>query len=135
MDLPFGPQPATTAGGLLRPTLDPNEYRKLLYVPEEHLLAVISGYNDKDTKWPWFLRFYGDAVFYTNNWPRGMKAVYTTDGTDWLPVDISQVGPMELATARFSPPMMVRTIRFELTQSHSPEWWSICELYVFSPTG
>jgi len=81
------------------------------------------------------LDHYGVKSFYTNNWPRGMKAVYTTDGTDWLPVDISQVGPMELATARFSPPMMVRTIRFELTQSHSPEWWSICELYVFSPTG
>jgi type 1 glutamine amidotransferase len=29
----------------------------------------IAGYNDKDTKWPWFLRFYGDAVFCTNNWP------------------------------------------------------------------
>jgi type 1 glutamine amidotransferase len=29
----------------------------------------IAGYNDKDTKWPWFLQFYGDAVFYTNNWP------------------------------------------------------------------
>jgi type 1 glutamine amidotransferase len=29
----------------------------------------IAGYNDKDTKWPWFLEFYGGAVFHTNNWP------------------------------------------------------------------
>ena len=29
----------------------------------------VAGYNDKDTKWPWFLGFYGDAVFHSNNWP------------------------------------------------------------------
>lgn len=29
----------------------------------------VSGYNDKDTHWPWFLGFFGGAVFYNNNWP------------------------------------------------------------------
>lgn len=29
----------------------------------------VSGYNDKDTKWPWFVHFFGDAVFYNNSWP------------------------------------------------------------------
>lgn len=29
----------------------------------------VSGYNDKDTKWPWFVDFMGGAVFYDNNWP------------------------------------------------------------------
>ncbi len=29
----------------------------------------VSGYNDKDTKWPWFVKFMGGAVFYNNNWP------------------------------------------------------------------
>lgn len=29
----------------------------------------VSGYNDKDTRWPWFVRFLGGAVFYNNNWP------------------------------------------------------------------
>jgi type 1 glutamine amidotransferase len=29
----------------------------------------VSGYNDKDTHWPWFVDFMGGAVFYTNNWP------------------------------------------------------------------
>ncbi len=29
----------------------------------------VAGYNDKDTKWPWFVRFFGGAVFYNNNWP------------------------------------------------------------------
>ncbi len=81
------------------------------------------------------LDHYGVKSFYTNNWPRGIRATYTTDGENWLPVDVSQVGPMALATVRFEPPTTVRSIRFELTQSHSPEWWSICELYVFSPTG
>ena len=28
----------------------------------------VSGYNDKYTKWPWFVDFLG-AVFYINNWP------------------------------------------------------------------
>jgi len=29
----------------------------------------VAGYNDKTTKWPWFVDFMGGAVFYTNNWP------------------------------------------------------------------
>jgi uncharacterized protein len=28
-----------------------------------------AGYNDAGTKWPWFVRFLGGAVFYGNNWP------------------------------------------------------------------
>ena len=28
-----------------------------------------SGYNDKDTNWPWFVDLLGGAVFYSNNWP------------------------------------------------------------------
>lgn len=29
----------------------------------------IAAYNDRDTHWPWFVRFLGGAVFYSNNWP------------------------------------------------------------------
>lgn len=29
----------------------------------------ISGYNDKDTNWPWFVDFLGGGVFQTNSWP------------------------------------------------------------------
>jgi uncharacterized protein len=29
----------------------------------------VSAYNDKYTKWPWFVEFLGGAVFYNNNWP------------------------------------------------------------------
>jgi len=29
----------------------------------------VSGYNDRDTNWPWFVEFMGGAVFYSNNWP------------------------------------------------------------------
>jgi len=29
----------------------------------------VSGYNDKDTKWPWFVKFFGGAIFYNNSWP------------------------------------------------------------------
>jgi type 1 glutamine amidotransferase len=28
-----------------------------------------AAYNDKNTKWPWFLKFIGGGVFYCNNWP------------------------------------------------------------------
>jgi len=29
----------------------------------------VAGYNDRTTHWPWFVRFLGGAVFYTNSWP------------------------------------------------------------------
>lgn len=29
----------------------------------------VAGYNDKSTNWPWFVDFFGGAVFYNNNWP------------------------------------------------------------------
>jgi uncharacterized protein len=29
----------------------------------------VSGYNDKNTKWTWFVQFLGGAVFHSNNWP------------------------------------------------------------------
>jgi type 1 glutamine amidotransferase len=59
----------------------------------------VSGYNDKDSKWPWFVRFFGGAVFYNNNWPplpakllvedtlhavtRDMPAWYTSPINEW----------------------------------------------------
>ncbi|MBV8551853.1 MAG: ThuA domain-containing protein [Acidobacteriaceae bacterium] len=29
----------------------------------------VAAYNDRDTKWPWFVDFLGGTVFYGNNWP------------------------------------------------------------------
>lgn len=29
----------------------------------------VAAYNDRDSKWPWFLDFLGGGVFYRNNWP------------------------------------------------------------------
>jgi uncharacterized protein len=29
----------------------------------------VSGYNDKDTNWPWFIDFLGGGVFHINSWP------------------------------------------------------------------
>lgn len=29
----------------------------------------VAAYNDRSTKWPWFVDFLGGAVFYRNNWP------------------------------------------------------------------
>jgi type 1 glutamine amidotransferase len=29
----------------------------------------IAAYNDRDTHWPWFVKFLGGGVFYGNNWP------------------------------------------------------------------
>ena len=28
-----------------------------------------AAYNDKNTNWPWFVKFLGNGVFYCNNWP------------------------------------------------------------------
>jgi uncharacterized protein len=40
----------------------------------------VAGYNDKTTKWPWFVNFLGGAVFYNNNWPP-LPAKLTIDDT------------------------------------------------------
>ena len=29
----------------------------------------VAAYNDKDTRWPWYVDFLGGGVFYRNNWP------------------------------------------------------------------
>lgn len=38
----------------------------------------VAAYNDRDTKWPWLLKFLGGGVFYRNNWPP-MPAKLTVD--------------------------------------------------------
>lgn len=38
----------------------------------------IAAYNDKGTRWPWFLSFLGGGVFYGNNWPP-MPVTLTVD--------------------------------------------------------
>ncbi len=59
----------------------------------------VAGYNDKTTKWPWFVDFLGGAVFYTNNWPplpaklivddrahpvtKGLPASYLAPANEW----------------------------------------------------
>ena len=59
----------------------------------------VSGYNDRHTRWPWFVEFLGGAVFYTNNWPllpadlivedrthpttRRLPAAYTAPADEW----------------------------------------------------
>lgn len=70
---------------------------------------------------------------YTNDWPRGIRASYTSDGKTWHDVAASPAGPMQPVTVRFDPAETVRTIRFETTEYHTPEWWSIHETYVFAP--
>ncbi len=41
----------------------------------------VAAYNDKNTKWPWFVDFLGGGVFYCNNWPpQPVKVV--ADNTD-----------------------------------------------------
>ena len=43
----------------------------------------VAGYNDKTTKWPWFVNFLGGAVFYNNNWPP-LPAKLTVDDTSHI---------------------------------------------------
>ncbi|MDB4921748.1 ThuA domain-containing protein [Mucilaginibacter sp.] len=40
----------------------------------------VSGYNDKYTKWPWFVSFLG-ATFYNNNWPPLPAKMIVDDNT------------------------------------------------------
>jgi hypothetical protein len=40
---------------------------------------------------------------------------------------------MKPATVTFDPPRRLRAIRFELTEAHIADWWSIYEVYVFAP--
>lgn len=41
----------------------------------------VSGYNDKDSHWPWFVSFLGGAVFYNNNWPPLAAQLIVDDNT------------------------------------------------------
>ena len=36
-----------------------------------------AAYNDKNTRWPWFVNFLGGGVFYCNNWPPQPALVVT----------------------------------------------------------
>jgi uncharacterized protein len=53
----------------------------------------IAAYNDRDTKWPWFLRFLGGGIFYGNNWPPLPALVHVDDSshpaTRRLPIDFA----------------------------------------------
>jgi hypothetical protein len=81
------------------------------------------------------LDHHGTYTIYTNDWPRGVRATATVDGDTWSPVAASQAGPNQPVTVRFDPPQLIKAIRLELTERHSPEWWSIHEIYVFGPAG
>jgi len=41
----------------------------------------VAGYNDKYTQWPWFVSFFGGAVFYNNNWPPLPAKLVVDDNT------------------------------------------------------
>lgn len=59
----------------------------------------VAGYNDRTTHWPWFVRFLGGAVFYSNSWPplparlvvddtthpvtRGLPTAFTAPQNEW----------------------------------------------------
>lgn len=77
------------------------------------------------------LDHHGIYTIYTNDWPRGLRAFATADGEAWSPVAVSPAGPNQPATVRFDPPQLVKALRFELTRYHSPEWWSVHEIFVF----
>jgi len=47
-----------------------------------------SGYNDKDTNWPWFVGFLGGAVFFSNNWPPLPAKLVIDDRTHPVVTDI-----------------------------------------------
>jgi hypothetical protein len=76
----------------------------------------------------------GSTGPYISDWPRGIKARFTTNGRTWRSVRVAPAGPMKPAVVTFDWPQKVRAIRFELTETHSPEWWSIYEALVFAPT-
>lgn len=71
---------------------------------------------------------------YISDWPRGIKARFTTDGRTWRSAQVAPAGPMQPAAVTFDRPQAVRAICFELTETHSPEWWTIYEVLVFAPT-
>jgi formylglycine-generating enzyme required for sulfatase activity len=41
----------------------------------------VAGYNDKYTKWPWFVDFLGGSVFYSNSWPPIPARLLVDDNT------------------------------------------------------
>jgi tetratricopeptide (TPR) repeat protein len=80
------------------------------------------------------LDHHGLYTFYTNDWPRSLQASATADGQTWRPVEVSPGGPNQPATVHFDPPQTVQAVKFQLTKTHAPEWWSVYEVFVFGPT-
>lgn len=72
---------------------------------------------------------------YISDWPRGIKARFTSNRQTWRSAHVAPAGPMQPAAVTFDRPQAVRAIRFELTETHSPESWSIYEVFVFGPAG
>jgi uncharacterized protein len=50
----------------------------------------VAGYNDAYTKWPWFVNFFGGAVFYNNNWPPLPAAMIVDDRNNPVTKDLPQ---------------------------------------------
>ena len=49
-----------------------------------------AGYNDEDTKWPWFVNFMGGTVFHSNSWPPLPAKLVIDDATDATAARIPQ---------------------------------------------
>ena len=52
-----------------------------------------SGYNDKDTHWPWYVDFLGGAVFYANSWPPLPAQLV------WMTAHIQPLTPCPISTS------------------------------------
>jgi hypothetical protein len=75
----------------------------------------------------------GSTVPCVDDWPRGIEARFTSDGQTWRNAHVDPAGPMTPASVTFNGAEKVEAIRFELTEAHSPERWSIYEVLVFAP--
>jgi hypothetical protein len=79
------------------------------------------------------LDHHGEQTIFTSDWPRGLTARVTEDGTNWREATVTQAGIMQPALAAFDGGAMILAIRFEATASHQPESWGIHEIFVFGP--
>lgn len=101
----------------------------------------VSGYNDRHTNWPWFVDFFGGAVFYSNNWPplpaelivddrthpatQRLPETYTAPADEWY---MWKPSPRESPDVRvlvtLSPANYPLGIKNKLTEGDVPVAWT-----------
>ena len=74
----------------------------------------------------------GGTTIYVSDYPRQYDIEVSTDGESWKRV-ASEEGDLNYYAGAYFDPTEARYIKITQKGSTTPEWWSVCEIYVYTP--